>query len=58
MRLDAPHGADQLEMLCGDTVLEPTMTLASIRQHIMKSNGDILLSYRPKTTQPLSVSDP
>ena len=58
MRLETPFTADQLEMLCGDTVLAPTMTLASIRQHIMKSNGDILLSYRPKTAPSLSVSEP
>ncbi|KAI8139501.1 hypothetical protein BJV82DRAFT_626258 [Fennellomyces sp. T-0311] len=37
---------EQVELLCADVVLAPTMTLAAIRQHIMKSGGDINLSYR------------
>ncbi|KAL0135275.1 WD domain-containing protein [Mucor lusitanicus] len=37
-----------LELLCGDTVLTPTMTLAAIKQHILKTSGDIPLCYRLK----------
>lgn len=37
-----------LELLCGETVLTPTMTLAAIKQHILKTSGDIPLSYRLK----------
>lgn len=37
-----------LELLCGDTLLTPTMTLAAIRQHILKTGGDIPLCYRLK----------
>ncbi|KAL0092183.1 WD40-repeat-containing domain protein [Phycomyces blakesleeanus] len=32
-------------LACGETVLGPTMTLATIKQHILKSNGDIPLTY-------------
>ncbi|ORX58266.1 hypothetical protein DM01DRAFT_1333920 [Hesseltinella vesiculosa] len=49
MGLDPTPTTDQVVMYCGETLLSPTMTLASIRQHIMKSNGDIVLSYKMKT---------
>ncbi|KAI8639396.1 WD40-repeat-containing domain protein [Parasitella parasitica] len=39
---------DSIELLCGDTVLTPTMTLAAIKQHILKTSGDIPLCYRLK----------
>ncbi|KAI7883139.1 WD40 repeat-like protein [Lichtheimia hyalospora FSU 10163] len=43
----APGQAVQdIELLCCGTILPLTMTLASIKQHIMKSSGDILLTYR------------
>ncbi|RUS23483.1 hypothetical protein BC938DRAFT_475084, partial [Jimgerdemannia flammicorona] len=38
-----------LELLCGDQILPSTMTLATIRQHIYKSSGDLPLTYRYKT---------
>ncbi|ORZ23544.1 WD40-repeat-containing domain protein [Absidia repens] len=44
-----PPDVNDLEILCNDTVLTPTMTLASVKQHIMKSSGDVILSYRYKT---------
>ncbi|KAI7898188.1 WD40-repeat-containing domain protein [Cokeromyces recurvatus] len=37
-----------IELLCGDTVLSSLMTLATIKQHILKTSGDIPLSYRMK----------
>ncbi|CAO3678603.1 unnamed protein product [Rhizopus microsporus] len=37
-----------LELLCGDTPLTFNMTLAAIRQHILKTGGDIPISYRLK----------
>ncbi|CEP07720.1 hypothetical protein [Parasitella parasitica] len=39
---------DSIELLCGDTILTPTMTLAAIKQHILKTSGDIPLCYRLK----------
>lgn len=39
-----------VELLCGETLLTPTMTLAAIKQHILKTSGDIPLSYRLKET--------
>ncbi|CAO3591395.1 unnamed protein product [Absidia cylindrospora] len=44
-----PPDVNDLEILCNDTILTPTMTLASVKQHIMKSSGDVILSYRYKT---------
>ncbi|CAO3591245.1 unnamed protein product [Absidia cylindrospora] len=41
---------NDLELLCGDTILTPTMTLASVKQHILKSSGDVVLSYRYKNS--------
>ncbi|KAI8875796.1 WD40 repeat-like protein [Backusella circina FSU 941] len=38
-----------IELLCNDTVLTCTMTLATIKQHILKSSGDIPLCYRLKS---------
>ncbi|KAI8974896.1 WD40-repeat-containing domain protein [Pilobolus umbonatus] len=36
-----------IELLCNETVLTPTMTLASVKRS-MKSNGDIPITYRLK----------
>ncbi|KAI9279517.1 WD40-repeat-containing domain protein [Umbelopsis sp. AD052] len=38
--------ADGIELLCGETALGPTMTLATIKQRILKASGDVPLSYR------------
>ncbi|ORY94461.1 WD40-repeat-containing domain protein [Syncephalastrum racemosum] len=48
-----PDEVDELELLCGETVLANTMTLASIKQHIMKTGGDVILSYRYKVIKQL-----
>ncbi|KAI9265919.1 WD40-repeat-containing domain protein [Sporodiniella umbellata] len=40
--------ASKLELLCGDILLSHNMTLAAIRQHILKTGGDIPLIYRLK----------
>ncbi|KAI8086121.1 WD40-repeat-containing domain protein [Halteromyces radiatus] len=48
IELDPLPEVDDLELLCGDTVLTPTMTLASVKQHILKSSGDVILAYRYK----------
>ncbi|KAI9253222.1 hypothetical protein BY458DRAFT_522017 [Sporodiniella umbellata] len=42
------------EILCGETVLTPAMTLAAIRQHILKTGGDIPLYYRIQNKNPIS----
>jgi WD repeat-containing protein 48 len=39
-----------IELLCCDTILTPTMTLAAIKQHILKTSGDIPICYRLKET--------
>lgn len=41
----------KIELLCGDTLLTPTMTLGTVKRHILKSSGDIPLSYRLKEEQ-------
>ncbi|OZJ05112.1 hypothetical protein BZG36_01381 [Bifiguratus adelaidae] len=38
-----------LELLFGDRVLEPTMTLATIKQYVFKQGGDLPLTYRLKS---------
>jgi WD repeat-containing protein 48 len=39
---------DSIEMVCGETILEKTMTLATIKQYVLKVSGDIPLAYRLK----------
>ena len=39
---------DQLEILCGDTVLPMSMQLGTVRAYYWKSGGDVFLSYRTK----------
>lgn len=38
---------DTIELLCGDHVVDPKMTLATLKQYY-GSGGDMLLHYRPK----------
>ncbi|CAO3645376.1 unnamed protein product [Mucor hiemalis] len=45
-----------VELTCNDTVLTSTMTLAAIKQHILKTNGDIPLCYRLKNEEVKSSS--
>ncbi|OBZ91909.1 hypothetical protein A0J61_00044 [Choanephora cucurbitarum] len=40
-----------LELLCGETLLTPTMTLAAIKHHILRTSGDIPISYRLKESK-------
>ncbi|RIB12846.1 hypothetical protein C2G38_2041481 [Gigaspora rosea] len=35
-----------LELVCLDQILPPTMTLATIKSHIWKQNGDLVMTYR------------
>ncbi|CAG8445457.1 6484_t:CDS:10 [Ambispora gerdemannii] len=35
-----------VELLCQEQVLPPTMTLATIKAHIWKSGGDLVMTYR------------
>lgn len=37
---------EYLELWCQDKVVPPTMTLATIRAHIWRGGGDVLLFYR------------
>ncbi|KAM0745659.1 WD40 repeat-like protein [Meredithblackwellia eburnea MCA 4105] len=39
---------DDLEILCGDTLLTPKFTLAVVRTFYWKQGGDLVLSYRLK----------
>ncbi|KAI8882025.1 WD40 repeat-like protein [Backusella circina FSU 941] len=39
---------ESIEMMCGETILGANMTLATIKQYILKVSGDIPLSYRLK----------
>ncbi|CAG8786793.1 3233_t:CDS:2, partial [Cetraspora pellucida] len=34
-----------LELVCSDQILPPTMTLATIKSHIWKQNGDLVMTY-------------
>jgi WD repeat-containing protein 48 len=38
---------DLIELVCGDTVVDPLITLAALKQYY-GSGGDMLLLYRPK----------
>ena len=38
---------DAIELLCGDHVVDPKMTLATLKQYY-GSGGDMLLLYRPR----------
>lgn len=38
---------DTIELLCGDHIVDPKMTLATLKQYY-GSGGDMLLMYRPK----------
>ena len=38
-----------IEILCGDEVLPPHMSLASIRSFCWKGGSDIVLNYRLRT---------
>jgi len=43
----APLRPDEyLELYCNNQLVPPTMTLATIRAHIWKSGGDVLLTYK------------
>lgn len=41
------HPEDALELLCGDVVVDPKITLATLKQYY-GSGGDMLLHYRPR----------
>jgi WD repeat-containing protein 48 len=41
------HPEDALELLCGDVVVDPRITLATLKQYY-GSGGDMLLHYRPR----------
>ena len=38
---------DLIELVCGDTVVDPLITLAALKQYY-GTGGDMLLLYRPK----------
>lgn len=44
---DEYHPEDTIELVCGDTVVDPLITLATLKQYY-GSGGDMLLLYRPK----------
>jgi len=42
---DVPYD-DYIQVLCRDKVMDPRMTLASVKHFTWKSSADILLTYR------------
>ncbi|CAO3616929.1 unnamed protein product [Cunninghamella blakesleeana] len=48
IEINPPPKLEDIELLCGDTKLNPTMTLASVKQSILKTSGDVILSYKYK----------
>ncbi|OAA63996.1 WD repeat protein [Cordyceps fumosorosea ARSEF 2679] len=72
-RIEPPPGPDDddadaqmepeayLELYCNEQLLEPTLTLATLRTHIWKGGNDIVLYYKTngrKTLRPLPVPEP
>jgi WD repeat-containing protein 48 len=45
--VDIVYPEDALELVCGDTVVDPRITLATLKQYY-GSGGDMLLHYRPR----------
>lgn len=37
---------EYIELLCHDQVIDPNMTLATLRVHVWRTGGDVLLFYR------------
>jgi WD repeat-containing protein 48 len=37
---------EYIELLCHDQVIDPNMTLATLRVHVWRTGGDVLLYYR------------
>lgn len=44
---DAVNLEEYLELYCQNTLVPPNMTLATIRTHIWRSSGDMVLFYKP-----------
>ncbi|OAA79837.1 WD repeat protein [Akanthomyces lecanii RCEF 1005] len=70
-RIEPPPGPDEegaqmepeeyLELYCNEQLLEPTLTLATLRTHIWKGGNDIVLYYKTngrKELRPLPVPEP
>lgn len=48
---DTYDGGDdsfEIELLCNEVVVRPTMTLAAIKQYIFRQPGDVLIHYRKR----------
>ncbi|KAM3452069.1 hypothetical protein MY3296_004806 [Beauveria thailandica] len=45
--------AEYLELYCNEQLLEPTLTLATLRTHIWKGGNDIVLYYKTNGRKPL-----
>jgi len=49
------HGKpeDEYEILCHDTLLPLTMTLAAVRQSVWKQSSELVMQYRRKVSVPV-----
>jgi len=62
---NAMKAEEYLELYCHDQLISPTMTLATIRTHIWRGGGDVLMFYKsngrkqlPPSSQVLIASNP
>ncbi|MCJ1228200.1 hypothetical protein MMC12_004861 [Toensbergia leucococca] len=49
---DALRAEEYLELYCHNQLIPPTMTLATMRAHIWKTGGDVLLYYKSNGRKP------
>ncbi|MCJ1420427.1 hypothetical protein MMC32_006784 [Xylographa parallela] len=49
---DAMKPEEYLDLYCHDQLVPPTMTLATIRAHVWKTGGDVILYYRSNGRRP------
>jgi len=57
------HPEEYLELYCQNQLISPTMTLASIRAHIWRGGGDVILYYKANGRKeikhlPISLTPP
>jgi WD repeat-containing protein 48 len=48
-----PAPEEYLELLCQGKVVPPKMTLSTIRTHVWRGGGDVVLQYRGNGKRPL-----
>ncbi|KAF2145762.1 uncharacterized protein K452DRAFT_244090 [Aplosporella prunicola CBS 121167] len=55
---DAPKPEEYLELLCNGQLIPPTMTLATMRAHVWRGAGDVLLLYRANGRKEIRPAKP